>query len=230
VRVLVISNDVTPGFGVPVAAPGIRAAGIAEGLSSHGHDVWVAVPADLLATLFGADIPAPPPGAIVVQPTALHDLIIDGRYQAVVFINANLTPHLRPIPGVHFVYDLFAPKLLESLASTGPTRPWQEQSAEKSRAMALADSVWVNGHRKLGYGLGWLVRPDVDRIRTHEFGLPSIVDANVADRLSVVEMPVPLPQGFEVAASNHTTRTRAPRTVAKPLGRQPRTRAVERST
>ena len=46
--------------------------------------------------------------------------------------------------------------------------------------MALADSVWVNGNRKLGYGLGWLVRPDVDAIRTNEFGLPSVVDATVA--------------------------------------------------
>ncbi len=195
-RVLVISNDVIPGFGVPVAAPGIRAAGLAEGLREHGHEVTVLVPADLLALLFGHETPEPPKGAIVTQPATIHDIIIERRFEVVVFINANLSPHLRPIPGVHFVYDLFAPKLLESLASSGATRPWQDQSAEKSRAMALADSVWVNGHRKLGYGLGWLVRPDVDAIRTGDFGLPSIVDADVADRLSVVEMPVPLPEGL----------------------------------
>ena len=199
-RVLVISNDVIPGFGVPVAAPGIRAAGLAEGLRDHAHDVTVLVPADLLATLFGQALPDPPTGVIIAQPPAIHNIIVDGNYEVVVFINANLTPHLRPIPGVHFVYDLFAPKLLESLASTGATRPWQEGSSVKSRAMALADSVWVNGHRKLGYGLGWLVRPDVDAIRTREFGLPSIVDASVADRLSVVEMPVPLPNGLSSTA------------------------------
>lgn len=188
---------------MPVAAPGIRAAGLAEGLRAHGHDVNVAIPQDVLAQLFGDDIPPPPNGALVAAPTSLQQVIVDGEFTVVVFINANLAPHLRPIPGVHYVYDLFAPKLLESLASPSPARPWQDLSAEKSRAMALADSVWVNGRRKLGYGLSWLLRPDVDAIRTTEFGLPSIVNAHVADRLSVVEMPVPLPADLTTPPAAH---------------------------
>lgn len=208
-RVLVISNDVIPGFGVPVAAPGLRAAGLAEGLRLHGHEVTVAVPGDLLTSLFGPTVPQPPAGAVVVQPPELMQTISNGAFSVVVFINANLTPHLHPLTGVHFVYDLFAPKLLESLASSGPSRPWHEQSAEKSRAMALADSVWVNGNRKLGYGLGWLVRPDVDRLRTTEFGLPSLVDADVANRLTVVEMPVPLPDGIDIASPAPSDRPNA---------------------
>jgi hypothetical protein len=35
-QVFVISNDVVPGFGMPVAAPGLRAFGLAEGLRANG--------------------------------------------------------------------------------------------------------------------------------------------------------------------------------------------------
>ena len=40
-RVIVISNDVVPGQAMPVAAPGLRAFGLASGLRQHGFDVSV---------------------------------------------------------------------------------------------------------------------------------------------------------------------------------------------
>lgn len=198
-RALVISNDVIPGFGVPVAAPGLRAQGLAAGLTSHGIETTIAVPADLLRGLFGGTVPPAPPGSVVVEPPELMSSIADHRVDVVVFINANLTPHLHPVLGVHFVYDLFAPKILEALASETPGRTWQEMAAEKERAFALADSVWVNGQRKLGYALGWLLRAETDRRRTVEFDKPSLVGRDLVDRLSLVEMPIVLPEGISHA-------------------------------
>jgi len=195
VRVLVISNDVIPGFGVPVAAPGLRAAGIAAGLRSHGFDVDITVPVGVIEQLFPGGAPPAPETVSIVDPRELVSFISDGGYTAVVFSNANMTPHLQPVAGVLFVFDLFAPKLLEALASPAGGRPWQEMVAEKERGMALADMVWVNGRRKLGYALGWLLRTSVEQYRK-EMGLASLVDAGLIERITLVEMPVPLPEGL----------------------------------
>jgi hypothetical protein len=46
-RVVVISNDIVPGMGTPVAAPGLRAFGLAEGLRANGVEVEVLVPGHL---------------------------------------------------------------------------------------------------------------------------------------------------------------------------------------
>ena len=204
VRIVVISNDVTLGFGVPVAAPGLRASGLAEGLAAHGHSVITLVPEDLLLQLFGTALPEPPAHTRIVAPSKFMAAIEDVGAEVVVFINSNLTPHLRPVSGVHFVYDLFAPKMLERQASNGVDPAALAQlEAVKHRAMALADSMWVNGARKVDYGLGWLARPDVDQIRTREFALPSRRSLNLAKLVTVVEMPVPLPPGISPKSPNH---------------------------
>ncbi len=194
-RLLVISNDVVPGLGVPVAAPGLRANGIAEGLRSHGFEVELCVPADVIDALESA-ISAPPHGVTIVRPDDLLDHITLGGFEVVVFVNANLTPHLQPIPGVRFVYDMFAPKLLERLASATADETWEAQVAHKERALALADDVWVNGRRKLGYALGWLLRPGVEQWRT-TFNKDAIVGSDVLSRLAVVEMPIALDSDLE---------------------------------
>lgn len=198
-RVLVIANDVVPGFGVPVAAPGLRAAGLAAGLSAHGHDVSVAVPSGVLDPLFAVGRPAAIDGVSVVDPTQLMTLIESSKPDLVVFSNANMTPHLEPRVGTRFVFDMFAPKLLESLSSDDPGRSWQEMAFEKERGLALADEVWVNGKRKLGYALGWLIRPAVDAMRQTTFGRASMVDDTLLENVHVVEMAVPLPDGVGIA-------------------------------
>ena len=188
VEILVLSNDVVPGFGVPVAAPGLRADGVAQGLRQNGFDVEVLVPTDVLR-LAGPATLNPPGGVSAVEPTELMTFIEGHRANVVVFINANLTPHLRPLPGVTFVYDLFAPKMLERLASSPEPATWDVEVAKKERALALADLVWVNGRRKLGYALGWLMRPGVEEQRAL-LGKPSILASDPAARVSLVEMPV----------------------------------------
>lgn len=199
--VLVLSNDVVPGFGVPVAAPGLRASGIAAGLRSHGFDVELAVPADVLR-LAGADTESPPAGAVVIELPELMGHIESSGIDWVVFTNANLTPHLRPTGDVRYVYDLFAPKMLERLASPTPEPEWDALTAQKERALALADLVWVNGKRKLGYALGWMMRPNVNTQRRH-MGKASIFGQDPSRRLQLVEMPVLTPGGNPVGAPAH---------------------------
>lgn len=201
-RVLVISNDVVPGCGVPVAAPGLRAAGLAEGLRAHGHDVSISVPSGVIEAVLPEGPDTLPERVTVVDPRLLVDHIRSHGFDVVVFSNANMTPHLQPIDGVHFVFDMFAPKLLEALSSDTTDRPWQEQAMEKERGLALADEVWVNGKRKVGYALGWMLRPAVDAIRQAGFAKPSIADRSLLDRITVVEMPVPLPEGVDSSAQS----------------------------
>ena len=200
-RILVISNDVIEGFGVPVAAPGLRAAGLAEGLGENGHDVTISVPEDLLGMLFDGEIPEPPDGVAVVSPSALMDHIDATGPEVVVFINSNMSSHLEPRPDVRYVYDFFAPKMLEATSSAQGGRPFADIAAEKERALALADEVWVNGRRKMGYALGWMLRDGVEQLRTETFGLPSHRVGDLTSPLRLVEMPVPLPAGVSVDAA-----------------------------
>ena len=183
-----LSNDVVPGFGVPVAAPGLRAFGVATGLRENGFDVELVVPADVLR-LAGAETPQPPSGTTVVEPPELMNHIATTGADVVVFMNANLTPHLQPVDGVTFVYDLFAPKMLERLASPSASVTWDAEVAQKERALALADVVWVNGRRKLGYALAWLMRSGVEAQRK-VLAKPSMFDVDPAERIALVEMPV----------------------------------------
>ncbi len=202
--VLVVANDVIPGFGVPVAAPGIRSAGLVEGLRAAGFDVEVVVPETILSRVWTRPTPpSPPPGVTILEPPMLDEFIRGRGYSDVVFTNANMSPHLRPVAGTRFIFDLFAPKVLELLSSDRPEKDWVRLAQRKERAFALADHVWVNGKRKLGYALGWLLRPSVDRIRTEVLGLDRLITGDPMHHISLVEMGVPLPTGIDVRTSEH---------------------------
>ena len=123
------------------------------------------------------------------------------------FTNANMAPHLQPTPGTTYIFDMFAPKILELLSSGRTDRDWEKDAAKKERAMALADHVWVNGRRKIGYALGWLLRPSVERIRTEKMGKHRLITGDPMRHVSLVEMPVPLPDGVEVRAADHGAST-----------------------
>jgi hypothetical protein len=205
---LVVSNDVIPAFGVPVAAPGIRAAGLAEGLRAAGHEVELTVPASIIEQVWtGPTPPTPPPGVSIVDPVELADFIAARQFSHVAFTNANMAPHLQPTPGTTYIFDMFAPKILELLSSGRTDRDWEKDAAKKERAMALADHVWVNGRRKIGYALGWLLRPSVERIRTEKMGKRRLITGDPMRHVSLVEMPVPLPDGVEVRAADHGAST-----------------------
>jgi len=61
-QVFVISNDIVPGLGMPVAAPGLRAFGLAEGLRANGIGIKTLVTRRFVERQwmrFGRSVPYP---------------------------------------------------------------------------------------------------------------------------------------------------------------------------
>jgi hypothetical protein len=110
----------------------------------------------------------PHPTAPYAELVAAHRL---SRYlesnapAVVVLINSNQVDHLRPIRGIRYVLDFFAPKMLEALYQRGEGYPKEELAAlrrRKIRAIELADAFIVNGKKKLPYFLAWMLQADRD--------------------------------------------------------------------
>jgi glycosyltransferase involved in cell wall biosynthesis len=183
-RVFIISNDIVPSLGMPVAAPGLRAFGLAEGLRANGAQVKTLVVkgfVDRQWMRFGKSVPHPMgPDTEVVGGWRLSRYLRTHAPATVVIINSNQVDNLGPIPGIKYVLDFFAPKMLEMLYHHSGEYPEKEISAlrqRKIRAIKLADGFIVNGAKKIPYFLGWMLQADRD-IR----GLP----------FEVVNMCVPL--------------------------------------
>ena len=183
-RVFVISNDVVPGLGMPVAAPGLRAFGLAEGLRANGVEARTLVARGFVErqwTRFGRSVPHPTaPDTEVVGANALARYLKAHAPSVAVMINSNQVEHLRPMEGVRYVLDFFAPKMLEELYHHGEGYPGGELKRlreRKIRAIELADAFICNGRKKLPYFLAWMLQADRDVRR-----LP----------LEVVNMCVPL--------------------------------------
>jgi len=186
-RVFVISNDVVPGLGMPVAAPGLRAFGLAEGLRANGVETRTLVARGFVErqwTRFGRSVPHPTaPDTEVVGANALARYLKAHAPAVAVMINSNQVEHLRPIEGVRYVLDFFAPKMLEELYHHGEGYPGEDLKRlreRKIRAIELADAFICNGRKKLPYFLAWMLQADRDVRR-----LP----------LEVVNMCVPLSPG-----------------------------------
>ena len=171
-KVIVLSNDVVPSLGMPVAAPGLRAFGLAEGLRANGVKVKTLVTrgfTDRQWLRFGRSVPHPTaPHAEVVSARRLARYLETNAPAVAVLINSNQVDHLRPIQGVRYVLDFFAPKMLETLYQHGEGYPRDELAAlrrRKIRAIELADAFIVNGKKKLPYFLAWMLQADRD-VRT----------------------------------------------------------------
>jgi hypothetical protein len=171
-KVFILSNDVVPSLGMPVAAPGLRAFGLAEGLRANGVKVKTLVTrgfTDRQWLRFGRSVPHPTaPHAEVVSARRLARYLETNAPAVAVLINSNQVDHLRPIQGVRYVLDFFAPKMLETLYQHGEGYPREELVAlrrRKIRAIELADAFIVNGKKKLPYFLAWMLQADRD-VRT----------------------------------------------------------------
>src|SRR5205807_2402964 len=57
--IILVSNDIVPGQGLPVAAPGLRVHGLAAGLAAHGYPVRVVVVRGPLDRQWRAQVPPP---------------------------------------------------------------------------------------------------------------------------------------------------------------------------
>jgi hypothetical protein len=171
-KVFILSNDVVPSLGMAVAAPGLRAFGLAEGLRANGVKVKTLVTrgfTDRQWLRFGRSVPHPTaPHAEVVSARRLARYLETNAPAVAVLINSNQVDHLRRIQGVRYVLDFFAPKMLETLYQHGEGYPRDELAAlrrRKIRAIELADAFIVNGKKKLPYFLAWMLQADRD-VRT----------------------------------------------------------------
>lgn len=166
-RIIVVSNDVIPGVGVPVGAPGLRAWGIAAGLRGCGFEVILTAPEEIVARAWNrarGNIVAPTPsGSTILPDSALPRFIKTHAPAVVVMTNSNRMGGLRRERGVKVVYDFFAPKMLELALRTSPC-PTQRSLAElrqqKIHGINLSDVFVVNGAKKLPYVYGWLLQGD----------------------------------------------------------------------
>lgn len=167
--VFVVSNDIVPSLGMPVAAPGLRAFGLAEGLRANGFKVKIVVSKDFVERQwgrFGRPVPHPTaPDTDIVGAASLGRYLKAHAPADVVLINSNQLDHVGPIPGVRYVLDFFAPKMLEMLYQHGGGYPEEELKQlrqRKIRAIKLADAFLSNGKKKLPYFLAWMLQADRD--------------------------------------------------------------------
>ncbi len=167
--VFILSNDIVPNLAMPVAAPGLRAFGLAEGLRANGVKVKTVIVrgfVDRQWMRFGSSVPHPmAPNTEVVSARKLSRYLEAHSPAVVILINSNQVDHLKPIEGVRYVLDFFAPKMLELLYQRGEEYPKEELSGlreRKIRAIQLADAFIVNGKKKVPYFLGWLLQVDRD--------------------------------------------------------------------
>jgi hypothetical protein len=127
-KVFILSNDVVPSLGMPVAAPGLRAFGLAEGLRANGVKVKTLVTrgfTDRQWLRFGRSVPHPTaPHAEVVSARRLARYLETNAPAVAVLINSNQVDHLRPIRGVRYVLDFFAPKPLSLTGRRSSLTSW----------------------------------------------------------------------------------------------------------
>jgi hypothetical protein len=168
-RVFIISNDIVPSLGMPVAAPGLRAFGLAEGLRANGANVKTLVVrgfVDRQWMRFGKSVPHPmSPDTEVLGGFRLSRYLKTHAPATVILINSNQVDNLGPIPGIKYVLDFFAPKMLEMLyhhSGEYPEKEISELRQRKVRAIKLADGFIVNGAKKIPYFLAWLLQADRD--------------------------------------------------------------------
>ena len=168
-KVFILSNDIVPKLAMPVAAPGLRAFGLAEGLRANGLEVKTLLIREFVERQwlrFGRSVPHPTaPDTEIVGAKSLARYLASSAPATVVMINSNQIGHLKPIQGVRYVLDFFAPKMLETLYQRGGEYPREELKAlreRKIRAIELADGFVVNGEKKIPYFLAWMLQGDRD--------------------------------------------------------------------
>lgn len=161
-EVVIIANDVVPGMAGPVAAPGLRAWGLAQGLSSHGYKPLVVVDARVAKNAWPGSVPSPtPPRTMPLSPAQFGDLIRTRRPAAVIMTNSNHIDSLTDLAGVPLIYDFFAPKVLELAEQADPSTRAGELArleARKLRGLQASSAVIINGAKKVGYVERWLER------------------------------------------------------------------------
>jgi hypothetical protein len=167
-RIIFVSNDVVPGCGLPVAAPGLRVHGLAAGVAARGYPTTTVVVRGPIARQWQADVPAPMPrDTIALAAENLGAFLVTNAPAVVVLTNANQIDRISADDGNRYVVDFFAPKLLERVYEDGaeaayPVEDLRQLRERKLRAIERADGFIVNGRKKLPYFLAWILQSDRD--------------------------------------------------------------------
>ncbi len=164
-RIAILSNDVVPGMGLPVAAPGLRAWGMAEGLRAHGHDVTVIIEPWLISTVWTAPVPPPTPrGCVAIRPKKIADYVRVHGTEALIICNSNHARSIGDLGDCRLVYDFFAPKVLEmseNVAREDLEEALAKLEQNKLDAIGRSDAIAVNGAKKVPYVREWMARGGV---------------------------------------------------------------------
>ncbi len=159
-KVVLISNDVTPAMGVPASAPGMRVAGLAKGLQANGIEAKIVIPAGRVRqveTNSGVSGLLPvPSGAMVLAAKNFAAFLETERPDATIICNSNYYDFIAGAKTGHLIFDFFAPKVLEAREAGADDTELRQIEARKRRALAAADAVIVNGAKKLDYAYGFL--------------------------------------------------------------------------
>ena len=157
--VFVISNDLVPGLGLPVAAPGLRAAGLADGLRRNGIEATVIYPSNLTEQHGAIDLPPPAiDDTIGLDVGAIKEFLTANSPCTAIITNSNMVDVVPDTPDVSLIVDFFAPKMLESQYSNDADASVASADVLRRRkleAIRRADALLCNGPRKVPYYLGW---------------------------------------------------------------------------
>jgi hypothetical protein len=160
-EIVVVANDIVPGMGLPVAAPGLRAWGIALGLRSQDHPVTLVVDDHVVGRAWTRGLPAPrPAGTLVLSGRQAGDLVRSRRPRAVILTNSNHFANLGDVGDVPLIYDFFAPKMLELAEQESDPASAALSALRKRKLAALATcrAVIINGEKKGPYVEAWLAQ------------------------------------------------------------------------
>jgi glycosyltransferase involved in cell wall biosynthesis len=167
-RVILVSNDIVPGCGLPVAAPGLRVFGLANGLVARGFQPTTVIVRGPLDRQWRAPVPpALPRDAVALNAHHLGEYLQSHAPAVVVLTNANQVDRLIENDGNRYILDFFAPKLLERVYEGGADGPYPVEDLKvlrerKLRGIELADGFIVNGRKKVPYFLAWILQTDRD--------------------------------------------------------------------
>jgi hypothetical protein len=175
-EVIVVSNDVVPWMALPVAAPGLRAWGLAAGLRSFGHSAVLAVDATVVERAWSRGVPpARQRDVVVAAPAQIGDLVRTRRPRAVIITNSNLFDALGDLGDTQIIFDFFAPKVLELEQQQrweGKADALEALTARKLRALKASSAVIINGAKKREYVDRWLARAGCADTPTAVVNLP----------------------------------------------------------
>ena len=153
-RVLVVSPDVLPYPGLPTVGSGLRAWGLGQGLRARGHDVIFSMPRGAVDR-FEERVPAEV-ARLAWGQGGVSEVIRAVEPDVVLVSGWPVMGHLDRPPDVPLILDQHGPHMLEREFQDYGTLA--ENTAEKLRALAMADYFICAGERQFEYFQEWLTR------------------------------------------------------------------------